>query len=98
MKVKDELIYDDVQQKIIHKKTHDFTPEMHMARVLRETKGEEQKGSDHKLVGTIPMALISEWIKEAGIEWSDNHAVQEVVKRKILSGEFDKFRVWKGNY
>ena len=98
MKIKDELLYDHVTDKIIHKKTHDYTPEMHMARVLRETHGEQQKGNDHKLVGTIPMSLIGEWIKEAGIEWTDHQAVQDVVKRKILSGEFDKFRVWKGKY
>lgn len=28
----------------------------------------------------------------------DVHARGEVVKRKILSGEFDKLRVWKGTY
>lgn len=98
MKIKDELKYDHGSGKIIHQKTHDFTPELNRAKVLRETIGEEQKGADKKLVGTIPMALIGEWIKEAGVEWSDRPAVQEVVKRKILSGEFDQFRVWKGKY
>jgi hypothetical protein len=98
MKIKDELSYDHQSGKIIHKKTHDYTPELNRAKVLREAIGEEQKGADKKLVGTIPLALIGEWIKEAGIEWSDTDAVQEVMKRKILSGEFDQFRVWKGKY
>ena len=98
MKVKDELIYDHGSDKIVHKKTHDFTPEIHHAKVLRDAIGEEQKGADKKLVGTIPLALIGQWIKEAGVEWTDHGAVQEVVKRKILSGEFDQFRVWKGKY
>ena len=97
MKIKDELLYDAVTDKVIHKKTHDYSPEERMARQLREMHG-DQKGVENKLIGTIPMSLIGEWIKEAGIEWSDTHAVQEVVKRKILSGDFDKFRVWKGTY
>ena len=37
-------------------------------------------------------------LKEAGVKWDDVEARQQVVKRKILSGEFDKFRVWKGTY
>lgn len=97
MKIKDELIYDAVADKVVHKKTHDYTPEMEMARKLRQMHG-DQKGVENKLIGTIPMSLIGEWVKEAGIEWSDQQAVQEVVKRKILSGEFDKFRVWQGKY
>ena len=97
MKIKDELIYDHGSDKIVHKKTHDYTGEEHHARVMRDALG-DQKGADKKLVGTIPMSLLGEWIKEAGIEWTDHDAVQEVMKRKILSGEFDKFRVWQGKY
>ena len=97
MKIKDELKYGQSSGKIIHAKTHDYNPELHYAKMMREALG-DQKGADKKLVGTIPLSLIGEWIKEAGIEWSDNSAVQEVVKRKILSGEFDQFRVWKGKY
>jgi hypothetical protein len=44
------------------------------------------------------MYLIAEWMKEAGVDPSDNEARQEIMKRKILSGEFDKFRVWKGTW
>ena len=34
---------------------------------------------DHKLVGTVGMPLVHEWLKEAGVSWSDTHAVQEVI-------------------
>ena len=98
MKIKEEWKYDHDKGSVQIKKVHDTSGVEHRARVLRDTIGEEQKGSEHKLVGTIPTALIAQWIQEAGIDWSDNMAVQEVVKRKILSGEFDKFRVWKGKY
>jgi hypothetical protein len=53
---------------------------------------------DNRLVGRIPMHLIEQWAKEAGITWSDRAAMQDLVKRKMLSGDFDKFRVWKGKY
>jgi len=96
-KIGEEFIYDDKEQKIIIKKTHDYTDDLHRAKVLRETIGEQQKGAEKKLVGTIPMSLIAEWLKEAGIKW-DDPARDDVIKRKIMSGEFDKFRVWKGKY
>lgn len=82
-------------QMVIHKR-HDATALLHQARVLRDA-GAGQKG-DNKLVGRIPTALIVKWCKEAGVKWSDVQARQEVVRRKILSGDFDKFRVWMGTY
>jgi hypothetical protein len=48
-------------------------------------------------VGVIDAALINEWLKEAGISW-DDPARADVVKRKMLSGDFDKLRVWEGTY
>jgi hypothetical protein len=41
---------------------------------------------------------MSQWLKEAGVDWSDHGAAQEVIKRKMLSGDFNKFRVWEGKY
>ena len=52
---------------------------------------------ESKLVGVIDAALINEWLKEAGIAW-DDPAMDDVIKRKMLSGEFDKLRVWQGTY
>ena len=53
---------------------------------------------ENRLVGTIPMHVIQTWCKEAGIKWSDLEARKEVVRKNILSGEFDKLRVWKGTF
>ncbi len=44
------------------------------------------------------MHILSQWLKEAGVDWSDRGAAQEVIKRKMLSGDFAKFRVWEGTY
>lgn len=96
MKLSDQLIFDDAAGKVIHKKVHSNEPYLDMARQYRDA-GVGMKG-EHRLVGVIPTHLINEWIKEAGISWDEPQAVQEVMRRKILSGEFDKFRVWDGRY
>jgi len=44
------------------------------------------------------LALLSVWLKEAGVSWSDTGAVKEVIKRKLLSNEFKDLRVWEGTY
>lgn len=96
MKIGEKIHYDESDNKIVIQKTHDVNPELHRAEMLRNA-GAGQKG-EHRLVGSIPLNLIAEWCKEAGVKWNDAEARAEVVKRKILSGEFDKFRVWKGTY
>jgi len=96
MKIGEQILYDNVEDKVIIKKTHDMNPEMHRAQMLRDA-GVGQKG-EHRLVGSIPLNLITQWCKEAGVSWDDVHGRQEVMRRKIMSGEFDKFRVWKGKF
>ena len=81
---------------IIVQKTYDNDVHIEKARVLREA-GVGQTG-ESRLVGTIPMHIVAEWMKEAGLSWDDNEAKKDVIKRKMLSGDFDKFRVWKGTY
>ena len=96
MKIGEKIHYNESDNKIVIQKTHDMNPELHRAQMLRDA-GAGQSG-ESRLVGTIPLHLIAEWCKEAGVKWDDVQARQEVMKRKILSGEFDKFRVWKGTY
>jgi len=96
MKIGEKIMFDHAENKVVLQKTHDVNPEMHQAKMFREA-GVGQSG-EHRLVGTIPLHMIAEWCKEAGVNWDDTQARSEVVKRKILSGEFDKFRVWKGRY
>jgi hypothetical protein len=96
MKIGEKVHFDESRQKIIVENTYDVAPTLDRAQQLRSLKLDGI--GESKLVGTIPMFLIQEWCKEAGIKWSDTHARKEVVKKKILSGEFDKLRVWKGTY
>lgn len=101
MKIKET--YREEDDKLIIKKTHDFTPVLRQMEQLRsagvKNMGDGANNADNRFVGRIPLALIEAWCKEAGVKWDDVHARAEVVKKKILSGEFDKFRSdWKGTY
>ena len=96
MKIKEQVHHDTKQGKIIVESTYDNNPALERAALLRQAK--VGITGENKLVGTIPIHIIKMWCDEAGIKWSDNEARKEVVKRKILSGEFDKLRVWKGTF
>ena len=83
-------------KKIVHVKKHDWNPMLDQAQAYRD-QGIDGFG-ENKLVGVIDAALLGEWLKEAGVAWDDTHAKAEVVKRKMLSGEFDKLRLWNKTY
>jgi hypothetical protein len=44
------------------------------------------------------MNLVGNWLKEAGVQWHDTNAVNEVINRKLMSGEFNKLRAWEGKW
>jgi|TARA_R110000787_G_scaffold239436_1_gene345744 hypothetical protein len=81
--------------KLIHVKQQDWNPMLKQAEEMRQN-GNATFG-ESVCIGVIDQALMGEWLKEAGVKW-DDPAAQDVVKRKMLSGEFDKLRVWEGNY
>ena len=95
MKIADKMTYDHSTDKIIHQKTYDNSDTI--ARVEDIKRSEINKfGSDYKFVGSVPMNLLNDWIKEAGLTWEDTNEVNEVMKKKLMSGEFDKLMAWKG--
>jgi hypothetical protein len=89
-----EQFYQD-GDKLVHVKQHDYTPALEQAAFMREN-GNATFG-ESVCIGVIDRALMAQWLKEAGVK-SDDPAAEEVLKRKMLSGEFDKFRVWDKNY
>lgn len=93
MKISEKVFEDD--GKIIHARTFDNQPAMDDAAALRSA-GLGVTG-ESRLVGRIPMNLVNDWLKEAGVKW-DDPAARDVVRRKILSGDFDAFRVWGGRF
>ena len=94
-KIKETVTFDD--DKMIIKNTYDATHMLKDAEQAREVAG-NGFGSDYKHVGNVDMALLNIWLKEAGVKWTDTQAVKDVLKRKLMSNEFSKLRVWEGKY
>lgn len=95
MKLSEKWI-DSGDGKLVQIKTFANDPYIEKAKQLRDA-GAGVKG-ESRCAGIVPMHIINEWLKEAGVKWDDVHARQEVVRRKMLSGEFDKLRVWEGTF
>lgn len=81
---------------MVIKQRHDVSQAMKDAEMAKAA-GVGMDG-DNRLVGFLEGPVLASWLKEAGVSWSDTEAAKEVVKRKMMSGEFSKFRVWEGSY
>lgn len=97
-KIKDEFLYDNQYDKLIHKQTFDNTAEIERVDQIKKSDGLNKFGSDYKFVGSIPADLLVQWCKDSGVALHDQPAIQEVIKKKLMSGDFDKLRAWKGKY
>jgi|TARA_Y100000034_G_scaffold10338_1_gene10887 hypothetical protein len=96
MKIKEQVHHDNKNDKLIVESTYDNNPALERVDQLNRQK--VGLTGENRLVGSIPIHIIKMWCDEAGIKWGDNEARREVVRKKILSGDFDKFRVWKGTF
>ena len=96
MKIKEHVQYNRKDDKIEVARTFDNQPSLNRAEDLRKAK--IGMTGDNRLVGSIPLNIMAQWCKDAGVKWDDIEARKEVVKKNILSGEFDKFRVWQGTF
>ena len=96
MKIKEQVHHDLKNDKIIVESTYDNNSALE--RVDQLNKAKVGITGESRLVGSIPIHIIKMWCDEAGIKWGDVKARQDVVRTKILSGEFDKLRVWKGTF
>tara|TARA_R110002167_G_C12511165_1_gene637261 strand:+ start:344 stop:631 length:288 start_codon:yes stop_codon:yes gene_type:complete len=81
---------------MVIKQRHDVSQALKDAQMARDA-GVGMSG-ENRLAGFLDPAVLGAWLKEAGVSWSDTEAAKEVVKKKLISGEFAKFRVWEGNY
>jgi hypothetical protein len=91
----DERIYVD-GDRIVHRRTFANDPHIEAAKRLRELHGGVQ--GENRLAGVIPMHVLAGWVKEAGLTFEDGEAVRDLVRQKLLSGEFDRLRVWDGSF
>jgi hypothetical protein len=89
-------IIDFEHDHMVIKKKHDVSQALNDVQKAKDA-GIGMSG-ENRLVGFLDGAVLAQWLKEAGVSWSDTEAAKEVVKRKMMSGEFSKFRVWDGSY
>ena len=66
-------------------------------RAKRLQDAPQQPVSDSWHVGTVPLIVLKEWAKEAGVKW-DDPAFKDVIRRKLLDGNFSRFRVKQGRF
>jgi len=95
MKIAEQFINDD-GAKFHVKKVYDATPHLEQVKSLRSAGAIGQ--GENRLVARVPLWVINEWCKQAGILYSDVEARREVMHRKLLNGEASAFRVWQGKY
>ena len=93
-KVSEKISFE--HDNMVIKQRHDVSQALRDAQVARDA-GVGMSGEE-RLAGFLDGAVLASWLKEAGVAWSDTEAAKEVVKRKMMSGEFAKFRVWEGSY
>ncbi len=80
--------------KVVHRRT--VIVDEDRAQKLRDAPSQPMSDSWH--VGTIPLIVLEQWLKEAGVAWTDKAACQEVIRKKLLDGDFSKFRVKEGRF
>ena len=99
MKIADEMKFDHTENRVIHKRSFDLDSSIKEVKEIRDqgfATNHAEGVSESYLVGRLPMPLVNEMLKAAGVTW-DDPAAKDVVMRALQSGEFDKFRVWGGN-
>ena len=95
MKISEQFIDGDGDTFHV-KRTFDPNPTLKSVAELRSAGVGDLGESKH--VGRVPGWLVSEWLKEAGVRWDDIAARDDVVRKKMLSGDFAAFRNWEGTY
>ena len=96
-KVNEQILFDDSENKLIVKETHDFTSVAESAKALKSA-GVLGMGNENRLVARIPVKMMAIWAKKWGVDMSDTKAMQEVLKRELLNSDNAQFRVWEGTY
>lgn len=87
---------DHKNGKIIIEKQWDNMPAVERVNAIKQSGMGD--GKDYKFAGSIPIGLLKEICDKLGVNWNDIDARKEVVKKMLLSGDFDRLRVWKGTF
>lgn len=69
-------------------------PYLNRTRILREHGA--GKLPESWCVGSIPMHLLAQWMKEENISWEDREGRTKLIMRKLNDPDFKKLRIAEG--
>lgn len=98
MKLSERINIDDTSAHILQ--THDVTASLKLAEKMRHAREAGHTGSipkDWVPVGVVPAVMARVWAQEAGVRMDDADAMNELLNKKLMDGDFGKFRVVDGN-
>ena len=95
-KISESMTFDETTGKILIKQTHDYNPVLEHAKALKSAGLDG--ASDNKLVGLVPMKMFYEWAKKWGVDYTDTHAMQEVLAKEMMDPDNASLRVWDGKF
>lgn len=96
MKIGGKVHVDEKKQKILVESVYSNQPYLDRVEEINK-RGLGQTG-ESRLAGSIPIHLLKQVCDKLGVKWDDVEARKDVVKKMLLSGDFDKLRVWKGKF
>lgn len=91
---KDRVFTQDGQL-VYHKQT-DPTASLKAVEMAREATQSPMSDSWH--VGRVDAHVLELWLKEAGVKFHEKDKVREVIRKKLLDGDFAAFRVKEGTF
>ena len=89
MKINETVTAEDGQLRVVQ--THDVSASLRRSEIMR-ANGLGRFG-EMEAIGSIPMVLANEWLREAGLTWdSPREDLRRLFVRKLVDGDFAKLR------
>ena len=96
MSYRNDIVQEDGQ--VFIRKAHDVSADMRRIEDLRSLGQSAQDTKRGRHVGAIPYGVLDMWMQEEGVLYSEPDKVKEVIKKKLLSGDFAKLRLHEGTF
>lgn len=94
MKIKEKVSEHD--GKLIVEKQYDNTAYLDRAKQLRDSGIGVSADKEKWLVGTVPMHMLEQWMKDENVAWDDAAGRQRVILKYLNDPNFKKLRVKEG--
>jgi hypothetical protein len=89
-----ERFHNNHDGTFVVEKQFDNTPYLERTQFLRSMGA--GKLPDSWCVGSIPMHLLAQWMKEENVDWTDTEGRKKLIMRKLNDPDFKKLRIVEG--